>query len=123
MNIKLNELKTGMKVQTLSGKFYYVIEDWVHRDPEANMVGKCNAVLFACDPADTQRFYGLTNHDENGKLWGLEDNEWNIEKVFVFCGPDLDEMGNPEHESEWMEVIKPLKLDQEFLQKYFAKFD
>lgn len=121
MVIKLNQLRTGMKVQCSSGKFYYVVEDWCFKDPE-DQTYKCNAVLVACDPADENRFYGLLNYDEDGKLWGLDECEWNIEKVFIFTGDDLNVMGQPDAE-DWIEVTEPVQLSQTYLTKYFKKFE
>lgn len=124
MVIKLNDLKTGMKVQTSDGKFYYVIEDWAYTDPSFSGA-KCNAMLMACDPTDTQRFYGLLNYDEDGKIFGLEadeNNGWNIEKVFIFNSEDLNELNNPNAQDKWVEVTEAIQFDQAALTRYFNKF-
>ncbi len=119
MVLKLNELRTGMKVQTSEGRFFYVIEDWCHR--KAGDTTSMNAILLACDPADTQRFYGLLNYDEHGHLFGLDEHAWNIEKVYIFTG-DLNDMNLPDHEAEWVEITEPIVMDQETLTKYLNKF-
>lgn len=122
MIMKKIDLKTGMMVKTAEGKYFYVIQDWLYKDEETEQY-KLMAMLMAADREDEQVFYGFLNYDQDLRLLGNENSEWNIVAVYIFTGGDLNMMARPEGKDLWVELNEPAQIPQEVIERYLTKFE
>lgn len=120
--MKKIDLKTGMMVKTAEGKYFYVIQDWLYKDEETEQY-KLMAMLMAADREDEQVFYGFLNYDQDLRLLGNENSEWNIVAVYIFAGADLNMMAKPERKDLWVELNEPAQISQEVIERYLTKFE